>query len=142
MSEDLYQALILARSREPLYAGRPPQFDACGAGENRMCGDEVSVFFTRAQRSWRHESHGCAILLASADLMCGMLAGRDEADLAWLGPAFETLAKTGDVCPDLGDLNALASIARYPARLRCATLPWSAARHALEDVGAGRGEHG
>lgn len=142
MSEALYQSLVLTHSRAPLHAGRPVVFDAQGHGENRMCGDEVSVFFTRAEAGWRHEAKGCAILTASADLMCAALNGLNESEITPLHKKFERLVKTGETSPDLGDLNALASIALYPARLRCATLPWSAAHNALAGAATGVAGHG
>lgn len=135
MSEALYQSLVLARSRAPMHAGRPARFDAHGHGENRMCGDDVTVYFVRESESWQHEARGCAILTASADLMCATLSGKMEAEITPLSEAFERLVKTGETNPDLGDLNALASIAGYPARLRCATLPWHAVRNALAGGG-------
>lgn len=140
--EALYQSLVLTRSRAPLYAGRPTVFEAQGHGENRMCGDEVSVFFTRNGAGWRHEAKGCAILVASADLMCTALNGQPDSVVAPLSVKFERLVKTGDQNPDLGDLNALASIAHYPARLRCATLPWNAANNALAGGASGTPHHG
>lgn len=137
MSEALYQALVLKAGQHPHYAGRPLEFDALGQTENRMCGDSVQVFYTQAQQSWRHEAQGCAILLASAEFMCAAAAGKTADELQHLHHQFENLVKTGEENPDLGDLNALAGIAHYPARLRCATLPWDALANALAGTSAG-----
>lgn len=137
MSEDLYQSLVLSRAQAPRHSGRPSAFDFTGHGENRMCGDEVSVFLTQDGGLWRHEAKGCAILTASADLMCDALCGKDKAEAQTLSDEFEELVKTGTTNPDLGELNALASIAQYPARLRCATLPWAAARNTLAGCASG-----
>ena len=142
MSEALYQALVLKAGQYPQYAGRPAEFDALGCHENRMCGDSVSVFYTQAKNSWRHEAQGCAILLASAELMCAAAEGKTADELHHLHHQFETLVKTGEKTPDLGDLNALASIAHYPARLRCATLPWDALTDALASTGVGARANG
>lgn len=126
MSETLYQSIVLQAGRTPFYAGRGQGFDVQGCSENRMCGDSVSVFYTEATKGWRHEAQGCAILLASAELMCAAAQGKPAEALQHLHHQFEQLVKTGQQHPDLGDLNALAGIAQYPARLRCATLPWEA----------------
>jgi nitrogen fixation NifU-like protein len=131
MNEALYQSIVLERSRNPHFAGRPAAFDAQGQGENRMCGDKVSVFLTRQDMGLHHEAEGCAILAASAELMCEAATGKTADEITMLSNKFEHLVKTGQENPALGDLNALAGIAQYPSRLRCATLPWSALRDAV-----------
>ncbi len=136
MSDSLYQSIVLERARNPLHAGRPAVFNAEGRSENRMCGDIISIF--RGAEGWRHEARGCAILIASAELMCDVATGKTAAEIAILSGMFEKLVNTGEVNPELGDLNALASIAQYPSRLRCATLPWSALGNAI----AGDAENG
>ena len=129
MSDALYQSIVLERSRNPQHAGRPAVFNAEGQSENRMCGDIISIF--RGAEGWRHEAQGCAILTASAELMCDVATGKTASEIAILMDKFEQLLKTGQEIPDLGELNALAGIAQYPSRLRCATLPWSALGNAI-----------
>ncbi|WP_298222770.1 Fe-S cluster assembly sulfur transfer protein SufU [Acidocella sp.] len=133
MSEELYQSIVLERSRSPHFSGRPAVFDALGQSENRMCGDKVSVFLKGVYL--RHEAQGCAILAASAELMCEAATGKTVGEIAILCDKFEHLVKTGQEIPELGELNALAGIAQYPSRLRCATLPWSALRDAIARAG-------
>ncbi len=132
MSEDtaqLYQALVMARSRAPRFAGRPVAFGLHAQGENPMCGDHVEVFISGTQV--RHESEGCAILVASADLMAQAAEGKSPAEISRLRVAFEQMLETGQVNPALGDLNALAGVSEYRSRIRCATLPWAALGQAL-----------
>ncbi len=141
MNEALYQSIVLNRSRNPRFAGRPAAFNAEGHGENRMCGDKISIFLNGVDL--RHEAEGCAILAASAELMCEAATGKTAGEIAILAEKFEHLVKTGQESPELGELNALAGIAQYPSRLRCATLPWSALRAALAGAGAaGDAVHG
>ena len=137
MSEALYQSIVLESSRNPRHAGRPDVFNAEGQSENRMCGDKVSVFLNGADL--RHEAQGCAILAASAELMCEAATGKTAGEIAILSDKFEHLVTTGQQTPELGELNALASIAQYPSRLRCATLPWSALRDAIARAGSAGG---
>lgn len=129
-----YQALILARHKHPRHAGRPAQFDAQGQGANPICGDAVRVYLTRAGAEVHHEAEGCAILQASADLMAEAVAGKTPAQIEQLGRDFAALLATGAENPALGELNAFAGLADYPARIRCATLPWHALTEALHDV--------
>ena len=131
-TQDLYQALIMERSKAPRFAGRPEVFDAQGQGENAMCGDRVQVFWRRGGVV-RHESHGCAIMAASADLMAQAVAGKTPAQVAAMRGAFEEVVTSGMENPVLGDLNALAGVAQYRSRIRCATLPWVALAEALKE---------
>lgn len=134
MSEtaELYQSLIMDRSKNPRFAGRPVAFDAEAQGDNPLCGDHVQVFVRREGNKVAHESRGCAIMTASADLMAEAVAGKSADEIAKLRSAFEQVVTTGVENSDLGDLNALAGVSEYRSRIRCATLPWSALADAVE----------
>jgi nitrogen fixation NifU-like protein len=129
---ELYQALIMDRTKQPRFAGRPEAFDAEGEGDNPICGDRVHIYLTHPGHT-RHVSRGCAIMSASADLMAEAVAGKAPGDIAALHRAFEAMVTTGHADPALGELNALAGVAEYRSRIRCATLPWSALAEALKE---------
>jgi nitrogen fixation protein NifU and related proteins len=130
---ELYQSLIMDRSRKPRFAGRFEAFDAEGTGDNPMCGDRIHLFFGRDGTKVRHESRGCAIMVASADLMAEAVANKSPAEVQSLRVAFEEMVNSGKVDPTLGDLNALSGVSEYRSRIRCATLPWSALADALKE---------
>jgi nitrogen fixation NifU-like protein len=133
MSE-LYEAIVLERVKQPRYAGRPAQFDAQGQGANRLCGDKVSIYVTHDGMELHHESEGCAIMVASADLMADATTGKTAADIHALAQAFTQVVTTGTENPALGELNALAGVSEFPSRIGCATLPWRALEEALQNV--------
>ncbi|HQT61425.1 MAG TPA: SUF system NifU family Fe-S cluster assembly protein [Acidiphilium sp.] len=133
---DLYQRLIMDRARAPLHAGRPAAFDAEAEGDNPMCGDRVQLRLSCSGGAigevW-HETRGCAICIASADLMADAVTGRTRTAANELAGAFETMVASGAV-PDREDfteLRALSGVHEYRSRHRCATLPWQALRAAL-----------
>jgi nitrogen fixation NifU-like protein len=128
---ELYQTLIMDRSRHPRFAGRPADIVAEAQGDNPMCGDRVHVF-VGPDGAVAHESRGCAIMTASADLMAEAVAGKAASEIAALRASFEQVVTTGTADPRLGDLNALAGVSEYRSRIRCATLPWSALVDALQ----------
>jgi len=132
MSTDIYQALIMDRSKNPRFSGAPPSYDHAAEGNNPMCGDRTKIFVTRDGMKIAHESSGCAILLASADLMAEAVAGLDTAKIQNLYNEFEATVTTGTENEILGPLNALAGVHAYRSRIRCATLPWAALRDALQ----------
>jgi nitrogen fixation protein NifU and related proteins len=130
---ELYQALIMDRSRKPRFAGRLEMFDAEAKGDNPMCGDRVHLFLRWDGTKVMHESRGCAIMTASADLMAEAVANKSLKEIQSLHAAFEDMLKTGKPDPALGDLNALSGVSEYRSRIRCATLPWSALSDALKE---------
>jgi nitrogen fixation NifU-like protein len=130
---ELYQSIIMDRTRNPRHAGRPQHFDAQGQGDNPMCGDRVQVFVARDGTKVFHESRGCAIMVASAELMADAVAGLNTAQVTQRRAAFEAVLNSGVADPSLGELNALAGVSEYRSRIRCATLPWGALADALEE---------
>ena len=79
---DLYQEVILDHGRRPRYGRRLAAFDATAKGDNPMCGDRVQVF-VRYDTDGRvletgFEARGCAISIASADLMSEVVRGKSR----------------------------------------------------------------
>jgi nitrogen fixation protein NifU and related proteins len=139
---DLYQEVILDHGRRPRHAQRLESFDSTAKGDNPMCGDRVQVwlkFDADTVGKIGFEARGCAISIASADLMAETVQGRAKADTRALFAAFREMARTG-ACPDCAKelsepmerLAPLAGVHEYPSRVKCATLPWHALIAALD----------
>jgi len=135
---DLYQDVILDRGRTPRRGQRLAVFDADAKGDNPMCGDRVHVFA-------RHDdgriaelgfvARGCAVSVASADLMAEAVIGLSDADAIALGERFAVMARQGETDdPTLATLRPLSGVSAYTSRIKCATLPWAALRAALTKV--------
>ncbi len=144
---DLYQEVILDHGRRPRHGTRLAAFDATAKGDNPMCGDRVQVFVRRDAQGRvaeaGFEARGCAISVASADLMAEVVAGRTQDEVRVLAKEFGTMARTGQA-PE-GDaaierLRPLAGVHEYPSRVKCATLPWHALLAALDGQGGASSE--
>jgi nitrogen fixation NifU-like protein len=133
-ADQLYHNVIMERFRKPRHAGRVPGFNAEAEGDNPLCGDRIHVYFADDGSVLSHESEGCAIMIASAELMADAVAGKDTAQIRLLHADFESVVTTGIKNPALGALNALADVSEYRSRIRCATLPWTTLGLALEGV--------
>ena len=133
---DLYERTILDRSRKPRHASRLACFDARARGDNPMCGDRVEVWVRRDNGRIAEigfEARGCAISVASADLMADAAIGLDAAAAKSLGERVATLARTGEgQGADLDPLRPLAGVHAFPSRVKCATLAWHALAAALD----------
>lgn len=135
----LYQEVILQHSRAPRHAQRPARVDGVGVGDNPMCGDHVEVFVARDDRDSLveigFEARGCAISIASADLMAQSLRGASPKDAAQLAVAFQRMIEFGDdAALALTLLRPFAGVHEYRSRHRCALLPWQALLQAIGSV--------
>jgi nitrogen fixation NifU-like protein len=108
---------------------------------NPTCGDEITVRVAADLSDISYDGVGCSISQASASVLHDQLTGLD-ADAAFrVHDAFvELMQGRGQVEPDeevLGDGVAFAGVARYPARVKCALLPWMAFKDAAARAGVG-----
>ena len=133
---DLYQETVLTRSRTPQHAGRIADADGEGRGDNPMCGDRVSVTVRRgaggAIEAVAFDGRGCAICLASADLMCEAVLGRQEPAIGTLDAGLRRMVRPDGHDEDAPEaLRPLSGVREFPSRVRCVTLAWDALASAL-----------
>ena len=140
---DLYQEVILDHGRRPRHGTKLENFDTTAKGDNPMCGDRVQLYVKYAPdgsiAETGFEARGCAISIASADLMAEVVQGRSPSDTKALFAAFREMVRTGE-CPacdgplaePLERLKPLSGVHEYPSRVKCATLAWHALNAALE----------
>jgi len=109
--DDLYRELIIDRYKNPQYRGRLNPHDIAFEDENPLCGDhiriEVQVDASDHVTDARFDGHGCAISLASADLLLEFIQGKSLDEV-------KALTKE-DVLDMLG-------LELGPVRLKCALL--------------------
>lgn len=144
MSElrDLYQELIIDHSRSPRNFGKIESADLSHEGFNPLCGDKVSVYLCHKEgliHQAQFEGSGCAISMASASLMTEVLPGKNKHEIIELFVEFQHLVTKGvnagsPESSQLGKLFALAGVAEYPMRVKCATLAWHTVLAALNDL--------
>ena len=134
---NLYQDSIMQRGRAPKHGRRLAVFDAEAKGDNPMCGDRVHIFVRHegdAIAELGFEARGCAISIASADLMAEAIAGQTDARAGEIVAVVQAMVQTGELSdPSLEILRPLAAISEAKSRLKCATLPWIALQSVLND---------
>jgi nitrogen fixation protein NifU and related proteins len=137
----LYQEIILDHYKRPHGRGLREPFDAEAHHVNPTCGDEVTLrvrIVDDIVEDISYEGMGCSISQSSASVLHELLRGGSVADTLKRHEAFVTLmAGRGQVEPDealLEDAVAFAGVAKYPARVKCALLPWMAYKDALARV--------
>lgn len=131
---DLYRDVIVDHNRRPRNRGRLEAATHHAEGDNPLCGDRLQLDIELAGeliRDLRFEGGGCAISTASASLMGEAVKGKTRAEAAALfDEVHRMLTGTGDPAR-LGKLAALAGVAEFPARVKCASLCWHTLNAAL-----------
>lgn len=135
---DLYQQLIIEHSKRPHGEGLRSPFGAEAHHVNPTCGDEITLRVAVAGETVGDVSYdavGCSISRASASVLHDLVVGRPVGEVAVVREAVQAMLTSRGADPGdedvLGDAVALAGVARYPARVKCALLSWSALADAL-----------
>ncbi|MEI2698572.1 MAG: SUF system NifU family Fe-S cluster assembly protein [Microthrixaceae bacterium] len=158
--EDLYREIILDHYRSPRNRGELPAPPATRVeGFNPLCGDEIVVYLELDDASkgdaavvtdLRIGGQGCSISQSSASMMSTAVKGHTVSEARDLIRAFKSMmsiheegleggeaeAATGHDELDLGDLEALRGVVKFPVRIKCATLSWNTLAKGLEEAGA------
>ena len=142
---ELYQDIILDHGRHPRNF-RPIEHPTHSAkGHNPLCGDRVTIYLAiEGERiaDVSFEGRGCAISTAAASLMTEVLKGRTLAEARALFARFHAEVTGGEpgelpesLAEDAERLEPLTGVKTFPARVKCATLPWHAFEAALRGGG-------
>lgn len=126
-NDELYQEVLLQHSRRPKNYGPLEGATHQAEGLNPMCGDEVTLQLR--MRGDRIEKigfggHACAICTASASIMTLEAAELSAGEARDLAGRFRIFLKEGQASGVPDRLAVLGGVHRFPARVKCAALPW------------------
>ncbi len=147
--EALYQEIILDHYRRPRNFHAMPEASCTADGRNPNCGDELTVwlkFDGDRVADVSFQGVGCAISKASASLMTQAVKGKSRDEAVALFEKVHALVTGEDKSPanrrELGQLQALAGVSKFPMRVKCASLAWHALKSAMNDSQPGAGSPG
>jgi nitrogen fixation protein NifU and related proteins len=133
----LFQELILDHYKKPRNKGQLADPDAEIHMNNPTCGDEVHLQLRLREgviEDAKFVGDGCSISQASISMMTQLVKGKSAEEAIRLAQRF-TAMMHGDADAakdrDLGEMRALAGVARFPVRVKCALLGWNALEDAL-----------
>jgi nitrogen fixation protein NifU and related proteins len=136
--EELYQEIILDHYRSKHHSGLREPYEAEVRHVNPTCGDEVRLrvhLDGETVTDVSYEAMGCSISQASTSVMTDLVIGNEVAYGLDLYEEFLTMMQgKGQIEPDeerLEDGIAFAGVAKFPARVKCALIGWSAFRDAV-----------
>jgi nitrogen fixation NifU-like protein len=135
---DLYQQVILDHSRSPRNFRVLADANRTAQGHNPLCGDNYTIYAkVEGDRVMElaFQGSGCAISKASASILTETLKGKTRAEVRTLFDKVHGMVTTGNMPDDAGKLAVLAGVHKFPARVKCAILPWHAAVAAVDGHG-------
>jgi nitrogen fixation protein NifU and related proteins len=143
---NLYQEIILEHAKRPHHAGLREPFDAQVHHINPTCGDEVTL---RVQlvgegdsaviADLSYDALGCSISTASTSVLADEVIGHSVEEALTSFSAMRRMLTSKGLDPgdedEIGDGVAFVGVSKYPARIKCALLGWSAFTDALAQAG-------
>jgi nitrogen fixation protein NifU and related proteins len=137
---DLYQQVILDHSKSPRNFRKLEGANRTAQGYNPLCGDNYTIYARMdgdTIQELTFQGSGCAISKASASLLTEMLKGKNKAEVKAAFDKVHDMITTGKVSDSgMGKLSVFAGVHKFPARVKCAILPWHAVLAAVEGQGA------
>ena len=160
--EDLYREIILDHYRNPRNRGQlavPPAHKV--EGFNPLCGDEIVIYLDVDDgriTDLRIDGQGCSISQSSASMMSAAVKGNTLEEVHAISRAFKAMMSihestiggdsSGDADADaagdaaaatgdgsqLGDLEALRGVVKFPVRIKCATLSWNTLAQGIDEA--------
>jgi nitrogen fixation NifU-like protein len=140
MSElsELYQQVILDHNKKPRNFRKLEDATQTAEGFNPLCGDQLTVYLRVEDgvvADVGFEGSGCAISKAASSMMTQAVKGKTKDEAEQLFGEFHRMV-TGELDEEatpngLGRLKIFAGVREFPARVKCASLPWHTLHAAL-----------
>lgn len=132
--DDLYRRVIMDHYQNPRNRGSFEQEALTINMNNPTCGDRIQLQLKIEDGlvvDARFVGEGCSISMASASMMTEAIKGQKVDEALRLADLFSRMMKGEDVEEeldelDLGDIEALQGVCKFPARIKCASLAWKA----------------
>ncbi|KYD18658.1 MAG: SUF system NifU family Fe-S cluster assembly protein [Caldibacillus debilis] len=136
--ETLYRQVIMDHYKRPRNKGVLQDGSLTVDMNNPTCGDRIRLTMKidgGKVDDVKFEGEGCSISMASASMMTEAIRGKDTESALRLAEMFSEMIQGKDVeqIEALGDAVALQGVAKFPARIKCATLAWKALEKGLKD---------
>ncbi len=135
MMRELYTQVIMDHYRHPRNRGELKDADLEEHLLNPLCGDELTVYANLRDgkvADVKFGGRGCSISQASASMMTERLVGKSRQEAEAEISHFKAMMVGEEEFPEMDDLAALKGVIQYPARIKCATLAWTAFQRGLD----------
>nr|WP_305034160.1 SUF system NifU family Fe-S cluster assembly protein [Ammoniphilus sp. YIM 78166] len=139
--DDLYRRVIMDHYQNPRNKGQLENDGSVTINlNNPTCGDRIQLQMKVDNgiiQDVKFTGEGCSISMSSASMMTQAIKGATLEEALKLADIFSALMKGEEIEEDdldLGDIEALQGVAKFPARIKCATLAWKALQQGASEV--------
>ncbi|GAE33223.1 Fe-S cluster assembly sulfur transfer protein SufU [Halalkalibacter akibai] len=137
--DTLYRQVIMDHYKNPRNRGEFEEETVTVNMNNPTCGDRIQLQMKVEDgkvTAAKFSGEGCSISLASASMMTQAIKGLKLEEAVEMSQIFSNMMLGKDYDDDrfdLGDIEALQGVAKFPARIKCATLAWKAMEKGIND---------
>ncbi|MFB7817716.1 Fe-S cluster assembly sulfur transfer protein SufU [Paenibacillus chitinolyticus] len=136
--DDLYRRVIMDHYKTPRNRGSFEDNESVSINlNNPTCGDRITLQMQVEDgkvKAAKYVGEGCSISMSSASMMTDAVKGKTLEEALEMAENFSKLMKGEDVEFEYEDIEALSGVNKFPARIKCATLPWNALRKGIEQT--------
>ena len=130
--DQLYRSVIMDHYKNPRNKGALEENSVTIDMNNPTCGDRIHLTLNLNDgivEEAKFDGEGCSISMSSASMMTQIVKGKKLEEALELADIFSKMMLGEDFDDekyDLGDVEALQGVSKFPARIKCATLAWKA----------------
>ncbi|MGE7603231.1 Fe-S cluster assembly sulfur transfer protein SufU [Peribacillus sp. NPDC097675] len=136
--DTLYRQVIMDHYKKPRNKGMLEDGSLTIDMNNPTCGDRIRLTMKiddNKVSDVKFDGDGCSISMSSASMMTQAIKGKDIDTALAMSQTFSEMIQGKEYNDeiDLGDIEALQGVSKFPARIKCATLAWKAMEKGLKE---------
>lgn len=137
--DQLYRQVIMDHYKNPRNRGELEDEAVTINMNNPTCGDRIQLHLKVEDdkvTDVKFSGEGCSISQSSASMMTEAIKGLSIKDALKMSEVFSEMIQGKEYDAedlDLGDIEALQGVSKFPARIKCATLAWKAMEKGLQE---------
>lgn len=129
--DQLYRSVIMDHYKNPRNKGVIEDGALTIDMNNPTCGDRIRLTLDIVDdivQDAKFDGEGCSISMSSASMMTEAIKGETIEEALKMSDEFSKMMLGEDyqIEEEAGDIEALSGVAKFPARIKCATLAWKA----------------
>lgn len=136
--DTLYRQVIMDHYKNPRNKGELTDDSITVNLNNPTCGDRIQLQMKVEDgkvSDVKFDGEGCSISMSSASMMTQAVKGLEVDKAMKMAEIFSDMIQGKEYDEEvleLGDIEALQGVAKFPARIKCATLGWKAMEKGIE----------
>ncbi|TSI06853.1 Fe-S cluster assembly sulfur transfer protein SufU [Lysinibacillus sp. BW-2-10] len=136
--DQLYRSVIMDHYKKPRNKGSLDENSVTIDMNNPTCGDRIHLTLKLNDgivEDAKFDGEGCSISMSSASMMTEVIKGKKLEEALELADIFSKMMLGEEYTDkyDLGDVEALQGVSKFPARIKCATLAWKAMEKGVQN---------